>query len=217
MVFDTLTTILAVTCLAFAAIHVISEWRKWRPVRAVTKLAASTAFIVLAVVNGAVNSQFGRLILLALVLSWIGDALLLSLRSAFLLGGIATFFLAHVFFAAAFASQPLDTRWLAVAFVILSCSGMVILRWLWKYLQTFYKIAVPVYLAAITVMTSLAIAASFASRTPLVAVAAMAFAASDVSVARDRFIVKSIVNKAWGLPLYFAAQVLFAMSVLLLR
>lgn len=211
------TTLLGTICLAFAALHVISEWRKWRSIRAISKLAASTAFVVLAVVNDAANSSYGRLILVALVLSWIGDALLLSLRSSFLLGGIAAFLLAHVFFAVAFTSQTIDTKWLAFALVILGCAGLLILRWLWKYLEPFYKIAVPVYLAAITIMTSLAVAASFASASPLFAVAALAFAASDVSVARDRFIGKNIVNKAWGLPLYFAAQLLFAMSVLLFR
>jgi hypothetical protein len=43
-----------------------------------------------------------------------------------------------------------------------------------------------------------------------VAVGALAFAASDVSVARDRFVRPEFVNRAWGLPLYYAAQLLLA-------
>jgi hypothetical protein len=41
---------------------------------------------------------------------------------------------------------------------------------------------------------------------------AIAFAVSDLSVARDRFITKGVVNKLWGLPLYFGAQLLIASS-----
>jgi len=43
-----------------------------------------------------------------------------------------------------------------------------------------------------------------------VAVGALAFTASDVSVARDRFVRHEFLNRAWGLPLYYAAQVLLA-------
>ena len=217
MVYDNLTVILGTICLANVTIHIISEWRKWQAVRSLSKLLASTSFVVLAVINGAAYSAYGCLILIALIFSWLGNALLLSLRSAFLLGGIASFFLAHAFFAAAFALQPLDIPWFVIALAILGAAGLIFLRWLWKYLEPFYKIAVPIYLAAITIMTALAIAASYATGSPLLAVAAITFAASDVSVARDRFIARSIVNKAWGLPMYYAAQILFAMSVLLLR
>jgi hypothetical protein len=36
---------------------------------------------------------------------------------------------------------------------------------------------------------------------------------SDLSVARDRFVAPGFVNRAWGLPTYFAAQLLLAASV----
>lgn len=39
---------------------------------------------------------------------------------------------------------------------------------------------------------------------------ALAFTASDVSVARDRFVQHGFVNRAWGLPFYYAAQLLIA-------
>lgn len=217
MVYDNLTILLGTLCLASVTVHVISEWRKWQTARSISKLLASTSFVVLAVINGAADSSYSRLILLALVFSLVGDVLLLSLRSAFLLSGIIAFFFAHVLFAAAFGSQRLDTMWLIAALTVLVAAGLLVLRWMWRYLKSFYKVAVPVYLAAITLMTALAIAASSASGPPLLAIAAISFAASDVSVARDRFIAKSIVNKVWGLPLYYAAQILFAISVLLFK
>ena len=45
------------------------------------------------------------------------------------------------------------------------------------------------------------------------ALAAAGFALSDVSVARDRFGRESFLNRLWGLPLYYGAQCLFAVSV----
>jgi hypothetical protein len=42
--------------------------------------------------------------------------------------------------------------------------------------------------------------------------AAVAFYLSDVSVARDRFVAPGFGNRIWGLPLYYGAQVLFALS-----
>jgi hypothetical protein len=39
--------------------------------------------------------------------------------------------------------------------------------------------------------------------------------ASDVAVARDRFVVRSLANSLWGLPLYFVAQLLLAWTVTL--
>jgi hypothetical protein len=32
-------------------------------------------------------------------------------------------------------------------------------------------------------------------------------------VARDRFVEQAFVNGAWGLPLYFAAQIVLALSI----
>ena len=214
MIYDNATIVLGTVCLANAVLYIVAEWRKWRTIRWLSKLAASTAFVVLVVANGAAGSAYGLFILLALIFSWVGDMLLLSLRSAFLLAGIAAFFLAHAAFGVAFALQPLGTMWLAISLTILSAAALTFLRWLWKHLQPVYKIAVPVYLAAITVMTSLAVAASASSMSPFLAIAAITFTASDISVARNRFVARSVVNKIWGVPLYYIAQLLFAISVL---
>ena len=43
-------------------------------------------------------------------------------------------------------------------------------------------------------------------------IAAVMFAVSDIFVARDRFVSPSVVNRLWGLPLYYAAQLIFALS-----
>ena len=214
MIYGNPTIVPVMICIASAILYVVAEWLRWRTIRWVAKLTASTAFVILAVANGATDSAYGRLVLLALIFSWVGDALLLSLQSSFLLAGIAVFFLAHVAFSSAFVLQRLEMDWLVISLAVLSAGALAILRWLWKYLATPHKIAVPAYLVAITLMTSFAVAASAASMSPLLATAAITFTASDISVARNRFVGRSVANKIWGVPLYYLAQLLFAVSVL---
>jgi uncharacterized membrane protein YhhN len=45
-------------------------------------------------------------------------------------------------------------------------------------------------------------------------IGALAFFLSDLSVARNRFVAPGFVNRLWGLPLYYAAQLLLASSIL---
>ena len=68
------------------------------------KLIASTAFVVVAVTAGALESRYGRILLLGLVLSWFGDAFLLSETKRWLLSGLVSFLLAHVAYVVAFAT-----------------------------------------------------------------------------------------------------------------
>jgi uncharacterized membrane protein YhhN len=202
-------TVCLVACLAL----VLAEHRDWSRAKAAFKVLASTAFVVLAWQLGATASAYGRLMLLALGLSWVGDVLLLSSRDRFFLPGIAAFLLAHVVFAIAFARHPLSVDGLALAIAGMSVVGLLVVRWLWRHLAAFYRIAVSAYVGAIVAMCSVAIAVGAASGAWLLASGALAFAVSDVSVARDRFVAPGFVNRAWGLPLYYAAQVVLAWSV----
>ncbi len=214
MVLGTESIILIGICLAAAAVH-ITGIRLDRPlVSGLAKAVASTTFVALALLNGANGSTYGRFILAALMLCWVGDMLLLSRRSSLLLGGIATFLLAHLAFAAAFTRETVNQNWLLGAIVCTAVAGVLLIRWLWPRLKSLYRIAVPAYVAAIMTMTSLAVGASAASMPTTVAIGAIMFAISDVSVARDRFIESKFVNKIWGLPLYYAAQLLLAGSVI---
>lgn len=207
------TKVLAFACIAATVALVWAEFRNWPNARRVFKFIASTAFVLVALQLGATDSPYGRLILAGLVLSWVGDMLLLSTRSRIFLLGIASFLLAHVAFSAAFSQLPTDTRALAVGLVAMSCIGAMVLRWLWSHLSSFYRVAVAAYVAAIVAMCSLAVSVGAASGAWWLVVGAMAFAASDISVARNRFISPGFANKSWGLPLYYAAQLVIAFSV----
>lgn len=199
--------------LAGSVAYVLARRKDNIALSAIAKVTASSAFVALAIVNGATQTPYGSLVLTALILSWLGDMLLLSLEATFLLGGIGAFFAAHLVFSIAFANNVLDITAGLFAFCVAFVLGILVLRWLWKYLAGIYLIAVPAYLIAIVSMVALAFAASAASLPSTVAIGSAAFALSDVSVARDRFVRRSIANKAWGLPLYYLAQILFAGSV----
>ena len=47
----------------------------------------------------------------------------------------------------------------------------------------------------------------------VVLVGALLFTASDLSVARDRFVKQGYVNRLWGWPTYFVAQLVLAWTV----
>lgn len=205
--------LLAGACALAVAVLVWAEFRRSQPVRAVAKLAASSAFVAIAWQLDAAASRHGRWLLAAFALSWIGDALLLSARSRVFLAGLGAFLAAHLAFAAAFLSLSLDLPVLWGAIAALGAGGLLMLRWLWPHLKPFYRTAVTAYVAALVAMAVPAIAATAAGGDWRYAAGALAFAASDAAVARHRFVAPGPANKAWGLPLYYAAQLLFALSL----
>jgi len=185
-----------------------SQVGKW-----LTKPVASRAFIGAAFASGATGSDYGHLILLALVLCLLGDVLLIpENRPGIFRLGVFAFLCGHLAFAAAFLTQPLHWGWLAVAGVVLALALWRVWRWLSPSLPADMRMPVQAYFAVIATMTALACAVTGAGATPLVALGAIAFTVSDVSVARDRFVQPGFVNRVWGLPLYYFAQVLLALS-----
>lgn len=209
----TTPAILTIACLLATAGLVVAEFRQLRILKPLCKVAASTAFILLALSLHATDSTYGQTILVALVLSAIGDVCLLSQRGALFLCGLAFFLLAHVAFSVAFASGPLHIPAGSAGLALMLMVGALTLRWLWSHLGTAYRAAVSAYVLAIAAMCSLAVAYGAASGSWLVAVGALAFAASDIAVARNRFVAPGFLNRAWGLPTYYSAQLLLAWSI----
>ncbi|MGH8107620.1 MAG: lysoplasmalogenase [Arenimonas sp.] len=205
--------IAVIVCLLASSVLVLSELRNWPIRRAIFKVIASSAFIVVAIELNPMASSYGRLILAALVFSWVGDVLLLSRQKRIFLFGIASFLVSHIVFSIAFANRPLNDTALIAGFAVMSVVGIIVLRWLWRHLSGFYQVAVTAYVVAIVGMCSFAIAVCAASGNWILAIGALAFAASDISVARDRFVAQGFINRAWGLPLYYAAQIVLALSI----
>ena len=187
-----------------------AEFRSSRWGIYVCKPLASTGFVGTAVAAGALGSGYGRAVLAALVLSWIGDVLLMSARSALFLAGLGAFLIAHVGFGAAFLIRGQALGWTAGALAVLAVPALIVSRWLRPHLPPEMRVPVHAYIVVITGMLALAVGTVAAGSPGIVLAGALAFYLSDLSVARDRFIRESFANKLWGLPLYYAAQLCLA-------
>lgn len=208
-----LSILLTLACLVFVGALLLAERAK-RPVAAgIAKTAASTCFIALAWALGALSTTYGAIVLVALVLSALGDVALAFGRPAAFMTGLGLFLLAHVAFAVAFAQVPWHSGVLATAAAGMAVVGVLSLRWLWPHLGAAFRWPVLLYIVAIMVMCALAIAFGAATGRWLPAAGALLFAASDLAVARQAFVTKTFFNKAWGLPTYYVAQLLMAWSV----
>jgi uncharacterized membrane protein YhhN len=140
----------------------------------------------------------------SLVLCFVGDVLLLF--HEFFLSGLVAFLLGHLGFVAVFATRNLDAqRFLVYGLVPITVFGLWVRSWLFHRAG---KMLVPVaaYLVIILSMVGTAIAGSHGW---VSVAAAVMFLLSDIGVARNRFIARTLVNRA-TLALYYAATLLFA-------
>jgi len=189
---------------ACLALHLLAEAKGLRALRVLTKVGASLGFVALALALG-VDAPFDRLVLAALLLSLLGDALLLSAARPMFLGGLTAFLLAHVAYAVAFLGAGTIPPW---PLPVLALGVGLTLRWLWPHLGSM-KGPVVAYCVVIAVM----VAAAMGVPSAAVRAGAVLFFVSDLLVARDRFVAPGLANRAAGLPLYYAAQLLLASAV----
>jgi uncharacterized membrane protein YhhN len=203
----------SVLCAVFLALHIASEHQGQKALGALSKVLASASFLGVAWTLGAWSSVYGKLVLGALAFCAIGDVLLLSRAAPAFLGGLASFLLGHVLLAVGFASLGLQRGWLPGALLVLGAIGGRVLFWLMPHVEKRMKIPVLAYCGAISVMVGLAVAAFGRGAHWVVPVGAVLFYASDLSVARDRFVKTAFINRLWGLPAYYASTVLIAWSV----
>jgi uncharacterized membrane protein YhhN len=200
-------------CALAVAALLVAEWRCSQRGKWFVKPLASAAFVATALAVGAPGSDYGWLVLAGLTLCFVGDVLLIPQgRDRVFRTGIFAFLFGHVAYAAAFLTRPLHPVWLVVAGVVLAGLLWRVWRWLDSGLPGHMRKPVLAYLVVIGTMSTLAVALTGAGGPWLVAAGALGFTASDVSVARDRFVHEEFRNRAWGLPLYYGAQLLLALS-----
>jgi len=192
----------------------LAEFYEKPVVKAVAKPIASAAFIAIALQAGAMQSAYGKWVLIALALCWAGDVLLIPQGSgkAFL-AGLGAFLLGHVAFASGFLWLGLEEQVFGAAVLAMVGPAVVIVRWLLPHVSPSMKVPVLAYLVTISVMVTASVAASAHTGRWDLAIGATLFLCSDLAVARERFVKPTFTNKLWGLPLYYAAQVVLAYSV----
>ncbi len=204
-----LVGLVAVGCAALVGFELSSQ----SGYAAIAKLIASTSFIALAWLSGATASNYGRLILVGLALSWCGDMFLTSQAQQMFLGGLASFLLAHVAYVGAFVMHGCNRRW--AIFTAIPIAAIAIAVWHWLEAVTPAELSIPVraYIAVISIMVVFAYGTRGRGGSWLIVAGATLFFLSDLSVAALRLVQTEYATYALGLPAYYAAQVCLALSV----
>ncbi len=177
----------------------------------VLKMAASSATLALVFVLEPEPSRYLTLVVVALAASWIGDLSLSFDGPAPFVIGLVAFAGAHLAYIAAFAVRShLDTATLVVVAPLMAVFALAVIRWLHPHSPQELKVPIVIYVIIISAMVTAAAGTHVARPDIRIPLAAVTFAASDLLVARQRFVAPSRWNPMVGLPLYFIAQVLFA-------
>ncbi|MGE5182133.1 MAG: lysoplasmalogenase [Acidobacteriota bacterium] len=233
-----MTTALWIACALACAVLVIAEHRRIPRLRAIAKVLASLAFLALGAVgylddNVRVAHDYRAGIVAGLALGVIGDVALLGEGKRAFLVGLGAFLLGHLAYVVAMAQLEPPAEWFADArFLSLLplAAASVTLVMLWPRLGSM-RVPVIAYVLVIVAMVIGAFAVRYALDQPWrlyapdfgqlprdnrdrLVVGAVLFFVSDVAVARDKFVASSFRNKAWGLPAYYAGQLLIASTLL---
>ncbi len=214
---------IALTLLALLAL-LVAERRDARLGIWIAKPLASTGFVWLGLQLGAAGSgafdpfalSYASLVVAGLLLSMLGDVLLIPReRPALFRLGIGAFLLAHVAYAAAFVFHGFAALGAVIGAALMLGPAVATLRWLRPSLPADFIVPVYAYVTVISLMVVASLACVWAGGHPSILLGALLFAGSDVSVARDRFVAPGFSNGAWGLPMYFVAQLVLAGTIAL--
>ncbi len=205
----TLVTIAGVSAMLFADVSG-RRWLEW-----IGKPSASLAFLALGLYTASGHEEaVTRAFLAALAFSVIGDVALMGRTNTSFLIGLSAFLLGHIAFVVAFMLRGVAPAALAVWAVPAALCAYGAWRWLGPHVAGKMRGPVVAYMGVISTMAVCSLASHAQSPAPVLVVAAIAFFVSDLAVAREKFVAQTIVNRCWGLPLYFGAQILFASHLL---
>lgn len=188
------------------------EWKGKPVLRAAGKPFASLGFLLAAIGFGALESRYGKIVLVGLILGALGDVFLLGRARHFFVAGLVSFLLGHVAYVVAFASLGLSIVAAVAAAAVMAVLMFFVGRWVFPHAPEM-KAPIAAYMLVIALMCIVAIGAYGAGAPWMIPVGAVMFTASDIAVVRDRFVSTGFINRAWGLPLYYAAQLLIAWSI----
>lgn len=178
----------------------------------IAKIVASCGFLAVALLSGALHSTYGKILLVGLVLSFLGDAFLIGETQEAFLAGLAAFLLAHVAYVSAFVVSGVNTRWMLIAAVPTTGIAIVVGQWLAPHIAPYLALPVRVYIIVITAMVISAFGTRGKGGSILILAGALLFFLSDLSVAALRLIQTDFPTYIWGLPLYYAGQLCLALS-----
>jgi uncharacterized membrane protein YhhN len=212
-----------IVCAAFILLIglLIAEKRgnpKWK---LTFKTPLSALFLIAALIQPHPAPVYYYTVLAGLIWGVVGDICLAIPGNNAFRAGLVAFLLGHILYIAAFVGLAESAQWSAPAYLLIAAVSVGIFLWLRPHLG---KMMIPVVLYILVISVMLA-AAWVAFLNPVLNVTgawfaligALCFYASDIFVARNKFIAPQFVNRMIGLPLYYAGQFLIAFSVGLIQ
>lgn len=212
-----LTLSFALMAFLVVAMIIVEAQSLPRRVYATLKMLAATLFVVVGFyVTKVEHTDGGRWFVAGLALSWLGDLLLVPKGGSkkVFLAGLVAFLFAHVAYVPAFVLRGFDVRGFVGGVVFVAVPIVLVLRWLAPRVKgTMWK-AVIAYVFVISAMVCTAAGvvvygfSDSAGVSPVLLLGALCFWFSDILVARERFVKSEYINRVFGIPLYFFAQLL---------
>ena len=217
--------ILIIICAILAGVFLYAESRKQYVTAVVLKGLASLCFVILGITSSP-GGHTARMIVLGLIFGFVAD-ILLNLRMVFqekgqliFLVGILVFLTGHIFYLAAvapLAKKPLVCIILGVILTVL------LMIWIFKQItaKMAFKIFGVVYIGAIMLLNCFAISNLITDPSAfngIFAVGAVLFLISDIVLILNTFggeFKQKLRNI--NISLYYAGQILIALSLLKLR
>lgn len=206
----------AAALAVFTAGLLWAELFKCERFKFIFKPLASLSFIALALACGALGSLYGQLVLAALIFCAAGDALLLpDGNGPWFRRGVMAFFAGHIVYILGLLSLWILPHIELSRLVAVPLLAIVFTRMYRRLRGPKGDWLIEAYVIVIALMVIVAITAGVKTGFWLPAFAAMLFAVSDIFVGRNRNPATSLMRQFWIItPLYFAAQGLFAISIL---
>ncbi len=182
-----------------------------------TKPTLSLMFILVALMQTTIWTEFHLFMVSGLLLCFTGDVCLIPDKKKTFMAGLISFLTGHLLYIVAFyqIASPNLSHGIAAAGILLVSAA--VLTWLWRHIEGM-RVPVLSYMIVISVMVLAAFTVAFNEQLIptgrlLLLGGAIGFFVSDIFVVREQFVTRSFVNPLLGLPLYYGSQFSLAISL----
>ncbi len=213
--------IIIVLAIVLLAVLLFFEKRENRKGMLPTKTVLSLLFIVTAISQIHIMQPYTLFIIIGLLFCLGGDVFLALPQDRMFLFGLISFLLGHVCYVIGFVWIAGPSKMTLIGIIVTMVLGGLIYVWLKPHLGTMKK-PVIAYILVISFMFTGAWSVLGMQQQPFIArllifAGAASFYISDIFVARDRFLKNAFINRLLGLPLYYVAQFMIALSIGMVR